>query len=250
MQFDWTTFALEVLNFLVLLWILKRFLYQPVLGVLDARQKIIHDQAAQAEAVRKEADTMKAQYEKRLSEWKLERDQAWQTLEQQLAQEKNNRLDALKKEVADEKEKAKARDAALAASHEAALARQATANAYRTTAIMLQRLASAELMERIVNLFEEDLNSLPDAQRSTLRDAVARLEQNALVEIVTSHPLAELQRQRLAQALTAAAAQKLQPAFKEQPDLIAGLRVSVGQCLLQANLADELSFFSEHDSHA
>ena len=40
MQFDWTTFVLEVLNFLVLLWILKRFLYQPVLDVLDARQAL------------------------------------------------------------------------------------------------------------------------------------------------------------------------------------------------------------------
>ena len=38
MAIDWTTFALEVVNFLVLVWLLKRFLYQPVLEVLVQRR--------------------------------------------------------------------------------------------------------------------------------------------------------------------------------------------------------------------
>ena len=33
MAFDWTTFGLEIINFLALLWILKRFLYRPVLAL-------------------------------------------------------------------------------------------------------------------------------------------------------------------------------------------------------------------------
>ena len=38
MQIDWTTFALEIINFLVLVWILKRFLYRPVLDTLARRR--------------------------------------------------------------------------------------------------------------------------------------------------------------------------------------------------------------------
>ena len=37
MQFDWTTFALEIVNFLVLVWILRRFLYRPVTDVIARR---------------------------------------------------------------------------------------------------------------------------------------------------------------------------------------------------------------------
>lgn len=38
MQIDWTTFVLEIVNFLALVWLLKRFLYTPVLDVLARRR--------------------------------------------------------------------------------------------------------------------------------------------------------------------------------------------------------------------
>ena len=68
MQFDWTTFVLEVLNFLVLLWILKRFLYQPVLEVLDARQARIKAEMAQAEKLQDDAAALGKQYAERLAQ--------------------------------------------------------------------------------------------------------------------------------------------------------------------------------------
>ena len=37
MELDWSTFALEIINFLALLWILKRFLYRPILAVVAER---------------------------------------------------------------------------------------------------------------------------------------------------------------------------------------------------------------------
>ena len=37
MQIDWTTLVLEIINFLVLVWILKRFLYKPVMEAIAAR---------------------------------------------------------------------------------------------------------------------------------------------------------------------------------------------------------------------
>ena len=48
MQIDWTTFALEILNFLVLVWILKHFFYQPVLAVLDKRRASVEKETADA----------------------------------------------------------------------------------------------------------------------------------------------------------------------------------------------------------
>ena len=49
MQFDWTTFILEMLNFLVLVWILQRLIYRPVLAMLDARQQRLKDESGRAE---------------------------------------------------------------------------------------------------------------------------------------------------------------------------------------------------------
>lgn len=244
MPFDWTSFALEILNFLVLLWILKRFLYRPVLAVLDARRQAVREQVAQAEATRAQADAMKAQYASRLADWQAEQEHARHDLAQALARERGAQLDALRQSLADEKAKLQAREEALAASREAALARQATADAYRAVTAMLQRLASPALTAHIAELFVQDALALPQAQRAAVRDAAAGAD--GVVEIASAHALDAASRARIMQALQELATRPLSPVFREKPELIAGLRVAIGQYLLQADLADELKFFREH----
>jgi F-type H+-transporting ATPase subunit b len=50
MHFDWSTFALQTVNFAILVWLLHRFLYKPVLRLLDARRAEIDKQFAEARA--------------------------------------------------------------------------------------------------------------------------------------------------------------------------------------------------------
>ncbi len=56
MELNWTTFALEIVNFLILVWILKRFLYKPVLEAIARRKtaidKTLSDAAGAAESRR------------------------------------------------------------------------------------------------------------------------------------------------------------------------------------------------------
>jgi len=48
MHFDWSTFALQTVNFAILVWLLHRFLYRPVLRLLDARRAEIDKQYAES----------------------------------------------------------------------------------------------------------------------------------------------------------------------------------------------------------
>jgi F-type H+-transporting ATPase subunit b len=41
MLIDWFTVAAQALNFLILVWLMKRFLYKPILNAIDAREKLI-----------------------------------------------------------------------------------------------------------------------------------------------------------------------------------------------------------------
>jgi F-type H+-transporting ATPase subunit b len=50
MHFDWSTFALQTVNFAILVWLLHRFLYKPVLRLIDARRAEIDKQYADARA--------------------------------------------------------------------------------------------------------------------------------------------------------------------------------------------------------
>ena len=73
MQIDWTTFALEIINFLVLVWILKRFLYRPVLDTLARRRAGVEHTLAEARETEARAKTLQDQYASRLAEWEGEK---------------------------------------------------------------------------------------------------------------------------------------------------------------------------------
>lgn len=48
MGLDWTTLALQLVNFAILVWLLQRFLYRPVLRVIDARRAALIGEQAEA----------------------------------------------------------------------------------------------------------------------------------------------------------------------------------------------------------
>jgi F-type H+-transporting ATPase subunit b len=57
MHFGWSTFALQTVNFAILVWLLHRFLYKPVLRLIDARRGEIDKQYADAKAAEAQAET-------------------------------------------------------------------------------------------------------------------------------------------------------------------------------------------------
>ncbi len=250
MQLDWTTFFLEALNFLVLVWILKRILYRPVLAVLDARQQRVQAEMAHAEQLQQEAAALKQQYETRLDDWSKEREDARLQLEQELAKRRGAGMESIRQALADEEDKARARDAARAASHEAELVRQAAGEAYGNASAMLLRLASPQLTASIVGILQEDLAALPDAEHEALRKAGKMLGEQATVQIDSAHALDAPVVTNLAQALSVAAGKPLKVVVNLAPELIAGVRVVVGECILHANLAEELDFFKRQGGHA
>lgn len=63
MAIDWFTFVAQVINFFILLWLLKRFLYQPILNAVDAREKKIAETLLSADEKRLEAQQQFNQYQ-------------------------------------------------------------------------------------------------------------------------------------------------------------------------------------------
>ena len=61
-----STMLWEVINFLVLLWLLKRFLYQPLTDMLDKRKNRIEGDLEEARQKKKEAEELKRKYENEL----------------------------------------------------------------------------------------------------------------------------------------------------------------------------------------
>jgi len=70
---DWFTVAAQALNFLILVWLLKRFLYQPVLDAISARERRIAKQLADAAAQAAAATTEREKFEHNNTQFDAER---------------------------------------------------------------------------------------------------------------------------------------------------------------------------------
>ncbi|HOW48100.1 MAG TPA: hypothetical protein PLB26_10635 [Rubrivivax sp.] len=62
MSIDWVTVAAQLANFLLLVWLLRRFLYRPILDGIDAREAEIARRLAAAEQARSDARAAEAQH--------------------------------------------------------------------------------------------------------------------------------------------------------------------------------------------
>jgi len=59
MQINWFTVIAQIINFFILVWLLKRFLYKPILKAIDEREKKIASQLEDANAKEEKAEKEK-----------------------------------------------------------------------------------------------------------------------------------------------------------------------------------------------
>lgn len=247
MNLDATTFALEVLNFLVLVWLLKRFLYKPVVDVIERRRSEDEKTVAAAQALRAQADALKTQYEQRLASAADDRLRALAALDAEVAAERSRRLSALEEELKAERERRQALEARATERHDAERDRRAVRLGAQFATRLVDRLAGPALEDRIVELALADLPALPGDRREVLKQALAA--EDAAVEVTSAYPLAPARREALTRALAALAGRPIEPTFAEDTALKAGLRVRAGAWLLKASLDDELAFFEGAVAH-
>ncbi|MEJ2576063.1 MAG: F0F1 ATP synthase subunit delta [Gammaproteobacteria bacterium] len=241
MDLNWTTIVLEIVNFLVLVWILKRFLYQPVLRVIEERRRRVEASLAEARQREQQAEQLRSQYENRVAEWQQERQAAREALQQELQQQRAQALEALETSLEDARQKAQVREHRRWQELTDSAERNGLEQGARFASRLLEQLAGPELEARIVALTSKDLAGLPEEQRAALRRAAQAAGNQVQVE--TAHPLNPRQRDSVEHAVRSVLGEDLSCRYRETPALIAGLRLSVGDWWVGLDLRDELKGF-------
>ena len=243
MELSWSTFVLEIINFLVLVWILKHFLYKPVLGVIARRRAVIEKTRADAWALHLDAEKLQEQYEGRLTDWNRERQQLRETLNGELEAERARKLEELRKELEQEREKAHVAEANRQADALRKVEETALLQAAEFATRLLEEAAGADTEARLVELVITELSQLPTERIATMRNSYGQTP-DAIV-VASAFPLPEDQRRRLEQALLTLTALDIPLRFEQNSELLAGVRITVGAWVLGANLQDELKGMTE-----
>lgn len=243
MELDWTTFALEILNFLVLVWVLKRLLYKPILKVIADRKAEIQNRLSEADTLRKDAQALREQYENRQIEWNREKETVRNRMVEEVNVERGQLLAALQDSLEEEREKARALNERRLADLTRQAENAAIAQGGRFAARLLARLASADLEARLIEIMIEDLSQTSDERRQAIRAACATGE--ATVIVTSAHVLNQAQRRSLLDAVESLLGRSMSCEWREEKGLLAGIRLSLGPWVLGANLQDELKAFAE-----
>lgn len=244
MTFDTTTFVLEILNFLVLMWLLKRFFYKPVQAAIAARQQNVQKILDDAHSERTRAESLRAEYQQYLQGWETERDSKRQALEQSLTEERERQMTRIRAAAADEK----ARLDALCDKERDAMRSELQVQARQDSLVFLsrlmQRLTSPTLDAEWVRVLNEDLLQLSTDQKANLKQAAEDSGRQLLVQ--SAFPLPEDLLAQLVASVQKGLEIQLQVQTEIVPELVGGLRLGIGSQRLHLNLQDELAYFRDH----
>lgn len=223
MLIDWFTVGAQIVNFAVLVWLLKRFLYRPVLDALDAREKRIADRLEQAERTQEQAEHERRSYEERNAVLEDEREKRLEKARRE-AETERHRLLAEAREAAKtlrrESERS-LRDETRRLSDE--IIRRARDEVMALVRRALAELADADVEQAMARSFIERLRNLEASHRETLTAAVER--GGDPVRIRSAFPLSETLREAIADAVGEMLGARMPLDFEVADDVLAGIEL-------------------------
>lgn len=243
MEFNLSTFILEILNFLILIWILQRLFYKPLLGVIAKRKQFIDQSLNDAKNLQQQAEQQRSLYENRQKLWEQEKQAAMTALQQQLEAERRAQLDKLNADLEQERQKAKVTLSKQQQELQQQAEKQALQNGAKFAGMLLQQSAGPELEARLFSLLMDSLTTLPEACKLCLTMLGAK--KSVPIKITSAYPLSDEMRRQLEQKLGTLISSPINFQYLQDAALIAGLRMDIGAWVLNANLQHELIGFAE-----
>jgi len=243
MEFNSSTFILEIINFLILIWILQRLFYKPILAVIAKRKTFIDQSLSDTKLLQQQAEEQRRIYESRQQLWEQEKQAALSALHQQIEDERRLQMEQLKADLILERTKLNVTSQHQQQEFQQQAQRQALQNGAHFASLVLKQSAGPELEARLVALLVNNLKTLPAA--CTLCLQMLANKKTLVIKVTSVYPLAFEQQAQLEQQLTELINSPITLEYQQDADLIAGLRLDIGAWVLNANLKHELIGFAE-----
>ena len=236
MQIDWVTVIAQLINFLVLIWLLKRFLYGPIREAMERREARIAERLRHANDARREAE----RHAEALSEQRAAFDRQQGEIMEQARHQAKTLRDKLEREARDEAQELRcAWRQQVDDEKEAFLGsvRQSTARYVGELArTVLKELADADLEEQAAKRFADHLRALDDKRREDLAKAAEGEQASVMIE--SPFELSGAVRTQLTRTVHKVIAKDLDIGYREVSDLLLGLRLRIGGRTVAWTLAD------------
>ena len=239
MLIDWFTVGAQVLNFLILVWLLKHFLYKPILNAIDAREKRIAAELADADAKKTEAQKERDDFQSKNKAFDEQRSALVAKAVDEAKAERERLLDEARK-AADSLRAAQAtalrNDQKRLGSEVTRLAKDEVFGIARKT---LADLATVSLEERVGEVFTLRLREMDGKGKELLGAALKSSSEPAVVR--SAFDLGAAQKAAIQNALNETFAAEIRIRFETSPDLISGIELTTNGQKVAWSIADYLA---------
>lgn len=237
MTIDWFTLVAEIVNFLILVWLLQRFLYRPIVNAMAAREQNIANRLQDAEEKNQQAEAEAERYHTLRQELEAERDTMLETAREE--------AEARRKDLI---QKARAEVDEIHQNWHLAVQQQRTAflnevqsRIGESTVLMTQRvlndIADDDLETRVVNTF---LRQIRQADADT-HEQIAAAFRAQTVEVDSAFALSDAERQTIETVLRDLTNDEVQLKYRVNPKMIYGVRLSTGDYEIAWNIGEYTS---------
>jgi len=243
MLIDWFTVGAQALNFLILVWLMKRFLYKPILNAIDTREKKIAAELADADAKKAEAKKDRDEFQHKNEELDQQRAALLKKAADEAGAERQRLLD----------EARKAADALSAKRHETlrkeaqnlnqAISRRAQQEVFAIARKALMDLATTSLEERLGEVFTRRLRELNGPTKEKLGEALKTTSDPALVR--SAFDLPTEQRAAIQNALNETFSAEIRVRFETAADLVSGIELTANGQKVAWSIADYLALLEK-----
>ena len=239
MLIDWFTVIAQVVNFLILVWLLKRFLYHPILNAIDVREKRIAKELADADSKKAEALKERVEFQHKNEEFEQQRATLLSKATDEATAERRRLMD----------EARQAADALSAKRQETlrnevhglnqAISRRTRQEVFSIARKALADLAGASLEERMVGVFAHRLQEMDEQVKKGFGESLKTASEPALVRCTFDLPAA--QRAVIQQTLNETFSAEINIRFETAPEQVSGIELISNGHKLAWSIADYLS---------
>ena len=156
------TILAQMLNFFILVWILHRFAYKPLVGMMNARKEQIANDLASAEQSRIEAEQIKADYAAQIAKARHEAQEIVEKAHHQAKLSTAEEVAAARSQIENEKERAR---------QDIAIERDRAMNSLRNEVVSLSVAMAGKVVAK-------DMNS--ETNTKLIEDAIRQLDSKTI----------------------------------------------------------------------
>ncbi|MDJ0508122.1 MAG: F0F1 ATP synthase subunit B [Crocosphaera sp.] len=217
-----TTFA-QILNFVILVFLLKKFLYQPIIKAMEERENNIMSRLQEAEDIREAAQKEAEYYCQKQQEWEDNKQNRIKQIKEESEEEKQELMMIAKIEVKNLRQEWYEQLQREKKTFLDSFRQKANQQMMKLARQILQNLADVELEQQIINKFIQGLPQI--AENKNMENNELNQESHEKFTIRSTFNLSESQKQQLIQALQKQFKPEININFEHTEHLICGIEL-------------------------